>query len=419
MPGKCWREPILPQRTKPRWMLSEMRSEDLRTPGEPMPAELTNFVPPRAFELDESKFNRNLRSSRRGAAAGPSGMTMEHLRPLLDDARSLHSFFLVAEQLARAQVPDGVVDFVRLGRLTALTKPDGGVRGIVAGDVVQRLVARTMSRQLGQAVQRATSPCQCAMTTKAGCECIAHALQDRTEVDPEATITSIDGVGPFDLIPRRTMLEGLQRVSAEAVPFARMFHGRRSEYLWESDSGEVHNIPQGEGGEQGDAMMPLLFSLGQHGALQDASRTLGHGEHLMAFLDDTYYVSEPARVGLNLENALWRNAGGIRIARWQDANLEPSGHQTPDLRCSGEVSASGRPNSNSVARVDVANRQTRHQIVGDAVGPSRLRCQAPQVRHGRASSPLATNSTSEGSAKRMALAVALRVSSRKLFPSRC
>ena len=32
MPGKCWREPILPQGTKPRWMLSEMRSVDLRNP---------------------------------------------------------------------------------------------------------------------------------------------------------------------------------------------------------------------------------------------------------------------------------------------------------------------------------------------------------------------------------------------------
>ena len=142
--------------------LDALRDEIRRpaNPREPMPAELTNFVPPRAFELDESKFSRNLRSSRRGAAAGPSGMTMEHLRPLLGDARSLHSFFLVAEQLARAQVPDGVVDLVRLGRLTALTKPDGGVRGIVAGDVVRRLVARTMSQQLGPAVERATSPYQ-------------------------------------------------------------------------------------------------------------------------------------------------------------------------------------------------------------------------------------------------------------------
>ena len=76
-------------------------------PREPLPEELTNFTPTRAFELDESKFNKNLRSSRRGAAAGPSGMTMEHLRPLLDNDRALHSFFCVAEQFARAQVPTG------------------------------------------------------------------------------------------------------------------------------------------------------------------------------------------------------------------------------------------------------------------------------------------------------------------------
>ena len=64
----------------------------------------------------------------------------------------------------------------RLGRLTALSKPDGGVRGIIAGDVVRRLVAKTTSQQLSPAVERATRPHQHAMTTKAGCECIAHAL---------------------------------------------------------------------------------------------------------------------------------------------------------------------------------------------------------------------------------------------------
>ena len=41
-----------------------------------------------------------------------------------------------------------------------------------------------------------------------------------------------------------------------------------SEYLWEDDDGEVHKIAQGEGGEQGDPMMPLLYSLGQHRALE-------------------------------------------------------------------------------------------------------------------------------------------------------
>ena len=249
----------------------------------------------------------------------------------------------MAEQFARAQVPQGVVDMVRLGRLTALSKPDGGVRGIIAGDVVRLLVARTMSQQLTPVVERATRPHQYAMTTS-GCECIAHALQGLTEIDPEATIISIDGVGAFDLISRRAMLEGLREVSSDAVPFARMFHGQASEYLWESDSGEIHSIPQGEGGEQGDAMMPLLHSLGQHGALQDVSRRLGRGEHLFAFLDDTYIVCKPARVAPIcgfLESALWRLAGiRIHVGKtqiWNQAGIRP------DICDALEVSASKEP----------------------------------------------------------------------------
>ena len=138
-----------------------------------------------------------------------------------------------------------------VGRLITLSKPDGGVRGIVAGDVIRRLVARTISQQLAPTLERATSPHQYAMTTRAGCECVGHALQGLTELDPQATITSIDGVGAFDLISRRAMLEGLREVNAAAVPFARLFHGQRSENMWEDDLGETHTISQGEGGEQG------------------------------------------------------------------------------------------------------------------------------------------------------------------------
>ena len=217
-------------------------------PREPLPEDLAQFTPATPFELDEKLFNRNLRSSRRGAAAGPSGMTVEHLRPLLDEPGALHTFFLIGEKLAHAQVPGSVVDIVRMGRLTALSKPDGGVRGIVAGDVIRRLVARTISQQLAPAVERATSPHQYAMTTRAGCEYVAHALQGLTELDPQATITSVDGVGAFDLISRRAMLEGLREVDAAAVPFARLFYGQRSEHMWEDDFGETHTISQGEGG---------------------------------------------------------------------------------------------------------------------------------------------------------------------------
>ena len=54
-------------------------------PRDSIPEELTAYEPMAMFDLDEQLFARNVRSSRRGAAGGPSGMTTEHLRPLLDD----------------------------------------------------------------------------------------------------------------------------------------------------------------------------------------------------------------------------------------------------------------------------------------------------------------------------------------------
>ena len=81
------------------------------------------------------------------------------------------------------------------------------------------------------------------------------------------------------------------------LPFVRMFCGSPSEYLWEDNQGNVHVVPQGEGGEQGDAMMPLLFCLGQLEAVQAVQRQLGHGERLFAFLGDMYFVTRPERLG--------------------------------------------------------------------------------------------------------------------------
>ena len=143
------------------WTLREVRNPARRPDilRDPTPEDIMNMAP-HEFELDEMFFLRTLRSSRKGAAGGPSGMTNEHLRPLLDSVNDSHLLFLAGEQLARANVPPAVVSMIRQGRMTALRKNTGVVRGIVAGDVVRRLVARTMARQMSEAVQVATSPFQ-------------------------------------------------------------------------------------------------------------------------------------------------------------------------------------------------------------------------------------------------------------------
>ena len=75
--------------------------------------------------------------------------------------------------------------------------------------------------------------------------------------------------------------------------------------------GDVHHIHQGEGGEQGDALMPMLFCLGQHGALRAIAERLLPGEKLFAYLDDLYVVCQPDRVGdvhTIVGQELWRHA---------------------------------------------------------------------------------------------------------------
>ena len=200
------------------------------------------------------------------------------------------------------------MDALRCGRLIALKKPDGGVRGIVVGDVMRRVVARTIAQQVADRVEQAISPHQYALKTKAGCETVAHILQVLTDADPNATIVSVDGIGAFDLISRNAMMKGVRHL----VDGEQILYGQPSTYLWEDDVGEVHTVPQGEGGEQGDPLMPLLFCLGQHPALAAVSASLREGERLFAFLDDLYIVCRPERVGAVhalLERHLWDHAG--------------------------------------------------------------------------------------------------------------
>ena len=261
-------------------------------------------------------------------------MTTEHFHPILENDASLIALFRVAVLFSRGQVPPNVLEGLRLGRITALAKPDGGVRGIVVGDVFRRIVARTIAQQIGDQVEKATAPYQFALKTRAGCECVSHTLRTLAEMDEATTILSVDGVGAFDLISRSAMMQGLVDMpdGVNFLPFVRMFYGTPSKFLWEDELGVVNHIPQGEGGEQGDPLMPLLFSLGQHRALVSVAGELRRGEHLFAFHDDLYVTAQPDRVvdiHHSLATHLWNQARITlhqgKTAIWNQGGIYPRG----------------------------------------------------------------------------------------------
>jgi hypothetical protein len=79
------------------------------------------------------------------------------------------------------------------------------------------------------------------------------------------------------------------------IPYLLLSYGEQNVYLWQDDDGNTHEIVQGEGGEQGDSLMPAMFSVGLAGALREAQSRLGLGELVLAYLDDIYIVTRPER----------------------------------------------------------------------------------------------------------------------------
>ena len=164
------------------------------------------------------------------------------------------------------------------------------MRGIATGIVLRRLVARTIAQQYAERVLQATSPFQYALSTRAGVDCVALMAKLLTDMDEDTTIASLDGVGAYDHVSRACFLEELSsNPELEPIlPFVRLWYSRPSTYTWRDEAGQVHQIPQAEGVEQGDPLSPLLFSLAIHASLRRANESLRPGEYLFAFLGDVY-----------------------------------------------------------------------------------------------------------------------------------
>ena len=277
-------------RRRPTRLFRPLREEDLQ------------YAPPDLM-LRKQKFLENVRSAKRGSAPGRCGTRHEHYRVLLEDIRATDNLYFLAQKLAVGDVPESIRRGLAVAHLTALQKvnetgaPTGDVRGIATGIVLRRLVARTIAQQFSDAVLRATSPFQFALSTRAGVDCVALMTKLLTDMDDDTTVASLDGIGAYDHVSRACFLEELRENPelAPLLPFVRLWYSRPSTYTWRDEHNTVHSIPQAEGVEQGDPLSPLLFSLAVHASLRHANESLREGEYLFAFLDDVYTVTPKNR----------------------------------------------------------------------------------------------------------------------------
>ena len=107
--------------------LQELTNPRLRpqAPAEPIPQRALDFIPQTEGILDKQIFADVLRSTRRGLSPGLFGSRNEHFKICLEDNTSLDALYEVAQRLARAEVPNGIAEAMRMSSITALIKTSG------------------------------------------------------------------------------------------------------------------------------------------------------------------------------------------------------------------------------------------------------------------------------------------------------
>ena len=133
-------------------------------------------------------------------------------------------------------------------------------------------------------------------------------------------------------------LEGL-------LPFAVLFYGQASCYVFYDEGGVGHDVWQGEGGEQGDPLMPGLYALGQHSALLSIHAQRLPTERLYAFLEDVYITSNPERTvpALHIAQETLGTRANVQVHLGKTRAWNAAGEEPPGLVAAVPVAAHEPP----------------------------------------------------------------------------
>ncbi|KAL2651228.1 hypothetical protein R1flu_019356 [Riccia fluitans] len=112
-------------------------------------------------------------------------------------------------------------------RLLSLEKPSRGVQPIAEGEVLYRLVARSLGFQFWEALADHFSPLQFGMAARGGCETIIHGLRAILDLHPDWVFLQDDIQNAFNTISWETLFCELRAAIGsldQLFPFVHSFY---------------------------------------------------------------------------------------------------------------------------------------------------------------------------------------------------
>jgi hypothetical protein len=243
--------------------------------------------------INEETLGAVLRALKPGKAAGPSGMTYEHVKAAVTGSDEALSVLLdIINLILSGSLPRCAV--LTDSRLVAIIKPSGGVRPIAIGEVVLR-IASLCALAAVDGAGAALAPTQLGVGVSGGAEAMGHALRAAIDAEPDAVIVQIDYENAFNR-PLRSEIVAATRVRTPSLErFVTWLYGQHSRLLVEGAPPEIGPILSQRGVRQGDPLGPLLFNNLLQGPLEEAVQA-GPSTKCCAVHDDAALHGAPADV---------------------------------------------------------------------------------------------------------------------------
>ena len=221
-----------------------------------------DYIPPNVYDLIDEEMIYNSASKTKGSA-GPSGMDSELYRRILCSKNFKTEGKILREEIAvstrnllKKSYHPSLLEAFAACRLIPLDK-NPGIRPIGAGEVLRRILGKTVSSFLKEEIKEAAGPLQVCAGHNAGVEAAIHAMSQVFEEEGTDGILLIDASNAFKQMNRSADSHSIQITCKEMALYVINTY-RSPSRLFICGGGEI--LSQ-EGTTQGDPLAMPWYSV--------------------------------------------------------------------------------------------------------------------------------------------------------------
>ena len=248
----------------------------------PLPQQSLPALVPREPTLEDVEafglaVDETFRKAARRKGYGPGGARNEHwhfMPDFPDHWPPLRECWLL---LALGRAPQDVLRGAAAARVLAAAKGDSA-RPLALGNILRRAVSRSVQRIFQSRVAAVLRPNQYGAGRPGGAEEMYKTIMVDLASRPAACLDSYDVSNAHNALERAAVVRAVRRLLPDLSPWIEPWMHVQTEHVCTLPGSEPLVLPKSRGGDQGDALISLVFPLTFHQVLEDTQAAARHSD---------------------------------------------------------------------------------------------------------------------------------------------